>query len=55
MLRENSNQLIGKIKCYYMRARQRRQLSRLDDFMLKDIGISRADAVKESNKHFWER
>lgn len=33
---------------------QRRMLSQLDDHMLKDIGISRADAIRESRKAFWK-
>jgi uncharacterized protein YjiS (DUF1127 family) len=35
------------------RARQRRNLSGLDDHLLKDIGISRADAEAEAIKSFW--
>ena len=35
------------------RARERRQLSTLGDSMLKDIGISRADASSEFEKPFW--
>ncbi|MFC6672332.1 DUF1127 domain-containing protein [Marinobacterium aestuariivivens] len=35
------------------RSRSRRQLQMLDDHMLKDIGISRADAVREADKPFW--
>lgn len=33
--------------------RQRRALLALDDVMLKDIGISRADALQEGHKPFW--
>ena len=32
---------------------QRRALLALDDAMLKDIGISRVDALREGNKPFW--
>ena len=35
------------------RARQRRDLSRLEDRMLRDIGITRLDVLRESNKPFW--
>ena len=35
------------------RARQRDALSRLDDAMLRDIGITRAEAVREWEKPFW--
>ncbi len=34
-------------------ARQRNQLSELDDHMLHDIGLSRADVEFETNKPFW--
>ena len=33
--------------------RQRRELLALDDRMLKDIGLSRADAFREGRKPFW--
>ena len=33
--------------------RQRRALLRLDDAMLKDLGLSRVDALQEGNKPFW--
>jgi uncharacterized protein YjiS (DUF1127 family) len=35
------------------RARQRRQLAELSDHMLRDIGLTRADAWAESEKPFW--
>ncbi|TDQ86396.1 uncharacterized protein YjiS (DUF1127 family) [Dongia mobilis] len=35
------------------RARQRRQLAGLSDALLKDIGISRADAEREATQPFW--
>ena len=37
------------------RHRQRNALLGLNDALLKDIGISRADAVREGEKHFWTR
>lgn len=36
------------------RLKQRRQLARLSDVMLKDIGISRSDADAEACKPFWK-
>jgi len=39
---------------WYDVARQRRALLRLDQRMLKDIGISRADAVHEASRPFWD-
>jgi uncharacterized protein YjiS (DUF1127 family) len=35
------------------RARQRRHLQALDDRLLRDIGLSRADVEFESSKRFW--
>lgn len=35
------------------RTQQRRALQRLDDRMLRDIGLSRADVAGESTKPFW--
>ena len=35
------------------RAEQRKQLLELDDRMLKDIGITREQAVREASKPFW--
>ena len=34
--------------------RERRQLAMLDASMLKDIGISKADAYREWNRAFWD-
>ncbi len=35
------------------RSRQRRALLALDDWTLKDIGITRADVMREYSKPFW--
>ena len=35
-------------------ARQRRHLLALDESVLKDIGVRRADAVSEANRGFWD-
>ena len=35
------------------RYRGRRQLEALSDHMLKDMGVSRADAERETMKRFW--
>lgn len=35
------------------RGRQRRQLAELSDHMLRDIGLTRADAWAEADKPFW--
>ena len=36
------------------RSEQRRALAALTDHQLKDIGLSRADAVRETMKRFWQ-
>jgi uncharacterized protein YjiS (DUF1127 family) len=35
------------------RSRQRRQLAELNDYMLRDIGLTRVDAWNEAEKPFW--
>ncbi len=35
------------------RARQRHQLASLEGHILKDLGLSRADVVRETDKPFW--
>jgi uncharacterized protein YjiS (DUF1127 family) len=35
------------------RARGRRRLARVDDAVLKDLGLSRVDAWQELRKPFW--
>jgi uncharacterized protein YjiS (DUF1127 family) len=39
---------------WYELSRQRRALLRLDDHMLKDIGLSRVDALREADRRFWD-
>jgi uncharacterized protein YjiS (DUF1127 family) len=38
---------------WHERARQRRQLLTLNDHMLRDLGLTRADVLAESSKPFW--
>ena len=37
----------------FARARQRRTLAGLDDVRLRDIGITREQALREAGKPFW--
>ncbi|MEJ0015334.1 MAG: DUF1127 domain-containing protein [Acetobacteraceae bacterium] len=37
----------------WRRYRTRQRISELDSFMLKDIGVTFADAEREANKPFW--
>ena len=39
----------------YDRARQRYQLATMDECMLRDIGLTRADVAREAAKSFWQR
>lgn len=41
------------IKGWIERTRQRRALAGLDDQMLRDIGITRVEAMRECDKPFW--
>lgn len=42
------------LRLWRWRMRQRRELAQLSDFMLKDIGVSRMDAISEASKPFWK-
>jgi uncharacterized protein YjiS (DUF1127 family) len=48
-----ARRLFGALREWRRRARDRAQLAALDDRMLKDIGVSRADAEFLANKPFW--
>ncbi len=45
---------IANAKAYRDVARQRRMLAQMPDYLLKDIGVSRAEALHEANKPFWK-
>lgn len=46
--------LLRHILAWLERARGRRALLALDDWVLKDIGLTRADVMHESDKPFWQ-
>ncbi len=46
------NSLVSSIENYLQYRRDRRALLSLDNYMLKDIGISRADAERIANASF---
>jgi uncharacterized protein YjiS (DUF1127 family) len=46
--------LLRYILTWSERVRQRRALMALDDWALKDIGLSRVDVLRESGKPFWQ-
>ena len=45
--------IVAVVRSWRDRAEQRRQLARLSDAALKDIGLSRTDAWAEYTKSFW--
>lgn len=46
-------EILDRLFVWQERARQRHALQSIDDRGLKDIGLSRADVVRESQKPFW--
>jgi uncharacterized protein YjiS (DUF1127 family) len=52
-LGERAGRIVEVGLTWFDRARQRRQLCELSDHMLRDIGLTRADAWAESAKRFW--
>ena len=44
---------VATLREWRRRSRERGELAQLDDRMLKDIGLTRADAEFLSNKPFW--
>jgi uncharacterized protein YjiS (DUF1127 family) len=46
--------LLRHILTWGERIRQRRALQALDEWVLKDIGLSRADVMREYDKPFWQ-
>jgi len=46
--------LLRYVLAWSERIRQRRALQALDDWALKDIGLSRADVMREYDKRFWQ-
>jgi uncharacterized protein YjiS (DUF1127 family) len=49
-----ATQLLSRAMLWLEVRRQRRQLQSLSDAMLRDIGLSRADAEREATRPFWD-
>ena len=43
------------VASWVQRSHGRSELAAMDEHMLRDIGLTRADVVMETRKHFWER
>ena len=54
MLFSNANKVLVKILFWKEILRQRKQLIKMDDYLLKDIGISRVEATREADRKFWD-
>lgn len=44
----------ARLVTWQERARERRRLAALDDYLLRDMGLSRSQVETEMRKHFWE-
>ena len=53
-LRAVAARAVGLVLTWQQRARERRQLASMDEFGLKDIGLTRVDVQRESDKPFWQ-
>jgi len=47
------SRIVGLLLVWQGRSRERQILAGLDSRMLKDIGLDRADVVREADKPFW--
>jgi uncharacterized protein YjiS (DUF1127 family) len=45
---------LDQIDVWVARRQQRRQLARLPDYLLHDIGVTPSDVFKETQKPFWQ-
>jgi uncharacterized protein YjiS (DUF1127 family) len=46
--------VLRAVQAWVMRHRSRQSLARLDDHMLRDIGLGRSEVQKECTKAFWQ-
>jgi uncharacterized protein YjiS (DUF1127 family) len=52
-MRRSARYLMASLRLWRRRRRDRRELARLDERTLKDLGLTRADAEFLLNKPFW--
>jgi uncharacterized protein YjiS (DUF1127 family) len=55
LLALRSSDLAATLRVWCSRHRQRSALGELDDHLLKDIGVTRDEALRETAKPFWRR
>jgi uncharacterized protein YjiS (DUF1127 family) len=53
-LRASLSSMVARIQLWFDVSRQRKQLARLSDHMLEDIGVDRAQINAELRKPFWK-
>ena len=46
--------IVARLGEWLRRSRTRLDIADLDDRLLRDIGLTRLDALVESRKHFWQ-
>jgi uncharacterized protein YjiS (DUF1127 family) len=52
-LRQALSRTLALLREWRRRSRDRAELARFDERMLRDIGITRGDVCRELNKPFW--
>ena len=45
----------GTVQLWVRRSNDRRLLAMMNDHLLTDIGLTRADVVREAGKFFWQK
>ena len=55
LIRSALLRLVDQLLTWQDRARERAHLRDLNDHMMKDLGLSRADIDREAGKPFWRR
>jgi uncharacterized protein YjiS (DUF1127 family) len=54
-LRQALSRIFATLREWRRRRRERAELARLDERMLRDIGVTRGDVWNEINKPFWRQ
>ena len=53
-LLHGGSRVLATLRLWRQRARSRRELAGFDDYLLRDLGMSRSQAQFESGKRFWQ-